>query len=337
MLERQVLVFDIGGTTTRAAIFDASAGRLVRCLRAATPSFLAHPEAGAGELRSMLYQVTESLAERLGARAPSLVSIAFPGPVSADGTALRAPTVWGGDDRPEPVAARVQAIWPTARILVCNDLSAAGLCFLRHPTDDVCVVTVSSGIGHKVFLGGRPVVGDCGRGGEIGHVRVDFSNDAPLCDCGAAGHLGAVASGRAMHGQALRLAQRDWEDFRGSCVGRDTGGDLARLDNRIVAKAFRAGDDWTTRLIERLAEPLGRVLATIHGTLGLERFVIIGGFANALGPDYLRLLARAAARSEWALGQRWDTMLELGELGDDAGLIGAGRLAARCLGSVGVA
>ncbi|HEX7035604.1 MAG TPA: ROK family protein [Pseudomonadales bacterium] len=331
MDEQRILVFDIGGTTTRAGVFDLVQGQLVRCVRTTTPSCDTHPDAPGDELRSMLYQVLATLATRLDVNAPPVVSVAFPGPVDDAGVALRAPTVWGHDERPEPVAARLRQLWPSARVLVTNDLSAAGLCFLRSDTDELCVVTVSSGIGHKVFLRGEPIVGRSGRGGEIGHVRVDFSEGAPRCDCGGIGHLGAVASGRGIRNRALRLARLDPEGFGRSYLGQAVAGDLTRLDNRIVARAFCAGDRWTADLIAASAEPLGRVLATIHCAVGIERFVVIGGIAHALGPAYLRLIGSAAARSEWALGQRWDEMLELGQLGDDAGLIGAGRLAARCM------
>lgn len=329
MVEGQIVVFDIGGTASRAGIFDVRERELLRTVRATTPSFLTHPGAKGVELRSMLYRVMRSLAARLDADDPATISIAFPGPVDADGVALRAPTLWGCDDDPEPVAARAQEIWPSADILVSNDLSASGFGFLKHETEDLCAVTVSSGVGHKVFLGGLPVVGARGRGGEIGHTRVDFSDEAPICDCGGRGHLSAVASGRAIRNQALRLARQDFDRFRRSHVCQAVSGDLSRVDNRVVAQAFRAGDPWTMDLIAKIAQPLGRVLATIHATVGVERFVVTGGIAHALGPEYLRLMARAATASEWALGQNWEEMLELGRMGDDAGLFGAGLLAAR--------
>ncbi len=325
----RILVFDIGGTTSRAGIYDAGSGRLQRSLRAQTPSAHAFPDAEVHGLRSLLYELMRALAEGLSFSSPHVISVGFPGPVDARGVALRAPTVWGADQEPEPVAARIREIWPLARVLVANDLSTAGYCFLRHDAEDFCVVTVSSGIGHKVFLGGRPVVGAAGRGGEIGHLRVDFSDEAPVCECGGTGHLGALASGRAIHRLAVRLAHLDPRAFLVSSPGRATGGDPKRLDNILLAQAFREGDHWATELVRSAAEPLGRALAGIHSAVGIERFVIMGGVAHAFGLRYLDLIGQAAARSEWALGQDWSRMIELGEMGDDAGLIGAGRLAAR--------
>lgn len=323
------LVFDIGGTTIRAGLYDLGAARLLRTERAPAPSVSACPsEAGPG-LRGRLYDLMKRLAVRLGAEAPGRIVVGFPGPVDAHGTALRAPTLWGAEPEPEPVARRIAALWPQARIRVVNDLSAAGYGFLRHAHDDACIVTVSSGIGHKVFLDGRPAVGPSGRGGEIGHLRVDVSEEAPLCECGARGHLGALACGRAVPDQAVRLARDDPDAFARSSLAASVAGRATRVESHLVARAFRAGDPWAVALVGRLAAPLGRALAGIHAAVGVERFVIMGGFAQALGPDYVALVGQAAAASVWDLGQDWERMLELGKWGDDAGLIGAGRLAAR--------
>ena len=225
-----------------------------------------------------------------------------------------------------------QAIpWPTARVLLLNDVTAAGYRYLKDPSEDLCIVAVGSGIGHKVFSGGHAITGPNGRGGEIGHLRVDFAKDAPRCECGGFGHLGAVASGRAARFQLARLATEDPEGFRQSSLGERAGYNVARVDNGMLVHAFREGDPWAHRVIERMAGPLAQILATIHLTTGVERFVIVGGFAVALGPAYKRELCRAADECGWALGADWDSMVELSAIDDDAGLIGAGRFAARCM------
>jgi len=321
------LALDIGGTTLRAGAYDPLEGRLLAVERGPAPSFLTCPGLDQAGLRAELVAALVALAKHLGLAQPTVVSAGFPGPVDARGWVLRAPTLWGPGAEPDPFAARLQAAWPGARVLVANDLCAAGCCFLRDPGEDFCVVTVSSGIGHKLFLGGRPVVGAGGRGGEIGHWRVDFSDDAPHCDCGGQGHLGAVASGRATAWQAARLRARDPAAFAASALGHALAGDLGRLDNVALATAFTEGDPWAAALVGALAAPLGRALAAVHVLAGVERFVLMGGFAHALGSGYRALLAQAAAASTWDLGQDWTTMLQPGVLGDDAGVLGAGHLA----------
>jgi glucokinase len=158
-------------------------------------------------------------------------------------------------------------------------------------------------------------------------VRVDYSPTAPVCDCGGQGHLGAIASGRGALLTARRLAQEGGAGFAGSLLGRRLQGDLTGLDNQALAEAFRSGDPWAGGLIRRVAQPLGQALAALHVALGVERFVIIGGFALALGEGYCRELVLAAQDSCWRLGQDWETMIFLGEADDDAGLLGAGRCA----------
>ncbi len=327
MNENEILVYDVGGTFTRAGIYDTEKDKIVRAIRAPTPSIYRFPTLSHHAIRPLLYDTLRSMSAKLKLRRPSIVSVGFPGPIDSMGVAFCAPTVWGPALKPEPVQERLQNIWPASHVVVANDLTLAGYCLLGDVSEDFCVVTVSSGIGHKVFVEGRPVVGKNGRGGEIGHLRVDHRESAPICDCGGRGHLGALASGRAVPVQARWLAEQSPADFAKSSVGKFTGGHVSHLDNELVAREYVAGDSWTNKLIGNMARPLGQALAAVHATVGVERFVIIGGFANALGHGYLDLVARAAERSEWSLGQDWHQMFEFGNSGDDSVLIGAGRLA----------
>jgi glucokinase len=259
---------------------------------------------------------------------PSVVSVAFPGPITPRGDALSAPTIWGeGDGRVFPVRRELEGLWPSARVFVLNDVTAAGYHYRRDPAEDFCIVTVSSGIGVKVFVAGRPIVGPDGRGGEIGHVRVAFAPDSPVCDCGGRGHLGAVSSGRGVLLAARRLAREDADGFARSVLA----GSGRPIENSDIVGAFRRGDAWATQLVRETARPLGQMLAAIHSALGIERFVIIGGFALALGEAYRKELADVASGCCWHLGEDWDAMLTLGEPNDLMGLLGAGCYAAERL------
>jgi glucokinase len=333
------VVFDIGGTSLRAARFDPETETLSAPVRRTTPSHWSMPGSPARHIQERLLDEMLSLTALLaGPEPPAVLGVAFPGPIDPEGNALSAPTVWGnGDAGPFPVRRQLERLWPASRVFVMNDVTAAGYCYLRHPEEDFGIVTVSSGIGLKVFVAGRPVVGAAGRGGEIGHVRVDFSPSAPVCDCGGQGHLGAVASGRGALLTALRLAREDAAGFAQSLLGRRLQGDPDGLDNPALVEAFRAGDPWAADVIRRVARPLGRELAALHVALGLERFVIVGGFALALGEGYRRELVRAARESCWQLGQDWETMIALGEAEDTAGMRGAGRCARRLLAPGGPA
>ena len=304
------LVFDVGGTKTRAGLYDPIRSGLVRIVSAATPNHLDFPESPFEELRARLLSLMRRLAGELtDGGAVEGVAVAFAGPVDGSGKVLAAPTLWGAPlASPYGLSDDVARLWPKARVRVFNDVTAAGYRYLR-PGEDFCIVTVSSGIGNKVFVGGSPMLGANARGGELGHLRVVETDDAPVCECGGRGHLGAVSSGRAVLGHARRSAPAP--------------GGRALTSGDLVA-AFRRGEPWATGIVAHGAAPLGWALAAMHMAVGIERFVLVGGFALALGEGYRRLVAGAAASRCWDGRGDWESWVELGVDDDAAGLIGAG-------------
>src|SRR2546430_369137 len=289
------LVFDIGGTRTRAGLFNARTSTLVRSVTAATPNHLDFPESSFEQLSEQLLALMHRLGtELVDHRAVSEIGVAFAGPIGPAGDVLAAPTIWGNQlASPYPLSKDVARRWPNARVRILNDVTAAGYRYLRSAEEEFCIVTVSSGIGNKVFAGGRALVGRNGSGGELGHLCVDDSASAPVCECGGRGHLGAVSSGRAVLEYARTRAPRK---VRSEGL---TSGDLVA--------AFRRGEPWAVEIIEQRAGPLGWALAAMHMGLGIERFVLIGGFALALGDAYRQLVAEAAGSRCWARPGNWMT------------------------------
>ena len=305
-----ILVFDIGGTRTRAGLFDARHSTLLRSVTAATPNHLDLPQSSFEQLRQELL----SLMYRLGAElvdpdAVTEIDVAFAGPIDPAGDVLAAPTIWGAHQTsPYPLGEDMARAWAGARVKVINDVTAAGYRYLRSSEEEFCIVTVSSGIGNKVFANGRALVGRNGSGGELGHLRVDDSASAPVCECGGRGHLGAVSSGRAVLAYARKHAP--------------TGAEV--LTSRDLVAAFRRNESWAVEIIAHCAGPLGWALAAMHLGLGIERFVLVGGFALALGDPYRQLIAAAADDRCWDAPGDWNSRVELGVNDDFSGLIGAG-------------
>jgi predicted NBD/HSP70 family sugar kinase len=301
------LVFDIGGTKTRAGLFDSGQSSLIRSVCAPTPNHLDFPSASFEELRERVVSSMHRLAgEIVEDRTVTQLSVAFAGPIDLAGNVLAAPTIWGSlQTSPHPLNEEIARRWPNARVALLNDVTAAGYRYKRSADDEFCIVTVSSGIGNKVFAGGRPLLGRNGAGGELGHLRVDDSEAAPRCECGGRGHLGAISSGRAV----LDYARAN---------GRE------RLTSGELAAAFLRGEPWAVEAVGHGAAPLGWALAAVHLGLGIERFILVGGFALALGEAYQRLVARAAAARCWDGAGDWTQRIELGVDDDLSGLIGAG-------------
>jgi predicted NBD/HSP70 family sugar kinase len=317
------LVFDVGGTHLRVGRYRRDAGGLVDRRTLPSPSAARLPGAAPDALCAALSAaLREAAVAVFGDREPRRIGLAFAGPIDSRGVALASPTLWGprlprAVDLPE----LLHSHWPRADVRVLNDVTAAGYRWAR-PAGVDAVVAIGSGIGNKVFVDGVPLLGVAARGGELGHWRVDRSPRAPLCDCGGRGHLGALASGRAVAGHVERLAR----ELPSGVGGRDLL-DAADEAERIqrLAEGLERTDPFALAVVRALARPLGSALSALHLGVGVERFVLFGGLARALGEPYRRLVAEAAAESAWPNGMDWWAGIELAGGDDDDGLLGMGR------------
>lgn len=303
MTTRIIASFDIGGTNLRAAVVavDGRRAEILEQQRRPTPSYLLAPSVTAQQRLDDVIEFMVAFADqaRLRARADA-VAAAFPGPLDARGRVAALPTLWGSEGAslcPLALDRLLAERLPDTPVRIYNDVSAAGFRFVaEHP--DFALFTLGSGVGLKVFIDGQPQVGPHGRGGELTHMVFDTSADAPICDCGGRGHLGALASGRA------------WQRRAGNASGEGT---VAGVDT--------------------FAEPLARAVAMIHYTLGMERFLFAGGLAEGLGEALRAAIVRRLPEQGWQQGQDWDAMIRLAPADDAHALIGgalalAGELAA---------
>jgi glucokinase len=178
-------------------------------------------------------------------------------------------------------------------VVLLNDLSAAAWHYVDvSPADRFMVVTVSSGIGSKLCdrQHAAKVLDQPAYAGEIGHYVVDDRVDAPMCDCGGRGHLGAIASGRGVERAVQRHAREDLLGFRASLLG-SMGVEAEQIRNEEhVVPAALAGDEWVLSIIQQNTRPLSRTLLGVFMAAGLERIYLIGGFAQALGERYLHIV-----------------------------------------------
>lgn len=259
-------------------------------------------------------------------RAP--VVVAFPGPVREHRVPLFAPTIAGSEPPPSDLAERLAARTGRAVYLI-NDLAAAAW-FVGD--DEIVtrsmVMTVGSGIGSKIFDRSR-VIDDRPYAGEIGHVVVDRSPGALVCDCGERGHLGAIASGRGVERLARRLAIQHPEEFvLSSCARKVTSAEALTNEEHLVPAA-RAGDAWTWGVIRQSISPLAAAIAVATHAFGIERVVVIGGFALAIGPAYAGALTDeiTAVSSPDFFECPVRDLVRLAEPDDEMCLRGAGRFA----------
>jgi C7-cyclitol 7-kinase len=185
---------------------------------------------------------------------------------------------------------------------IMNDISAAAWYLSNKVKEDrFFVVTVSTGIGSKVFDGDHElgVIEDQPFAGEIGHFTVDTSPDAPECDCGGRGHLGAIASGRGFERLAQATAVTNPGAFAKSACAKRFGAKLipTKTGFRIVlnnedhlVKAVRCNDPWATAILVRGIRGLAQTLVPVVVSAGITKIILIGGLAQSIGGRYKRML-----------------------------------------------
>ncbi|GAA2227896.1 MULTISPECIES: ROK family protein [Kitasatospora] len=323
-------VVDVGGTTLRTARYEPATDALTDIRRIPTEGLARHPGAPVPLLQAKVArQLADLTAEAVARHGSHALGVAFAGPVTADGRVLTAPTIWGERGGPLPLRVPLEERLGLP-VVVVNDLTAAVWRYVKGPDEaPFCLITVSSGIGSKVYRAGEVLLDAEGHGGELGHWTCDPSPHAPLCDCGRRGHLGAIASGRGMLAAARRAAHADPEGYARSVLARTTP-DPDRLDNPALVAAVRAEDTFATAVLRGGLAHLACAITSVFTSIGVRRYILMGGFALAVGPRYTALLTEELERLGCfgldPAGIR--RMAVLGAPDDDHGLIGAGRLLA---------
>jgi glucokinase len=189
---------------------------------------------------------------------------------------------------------------------------------------DLLLVTVGTGVGGGIVLGGRLHRGAFGVAAEIGHMRV--APGGRLCGCGNKGCWEQYASGTALVRETREQAGQ------GSLIARSlldrAGGDVLAITGPLITEAAMDGDTFAQERLDALGRWLGEGIASLAAVLD-PAVVVIGGGVSEAG-DLLLEPIRAHFRSNLT-GRSYRPALEIRKalLGNTAGLIGAADLARR--------
>lgn len=312
---RYVFGVDLGGTTVKLGAFDAAGGLLEKCeipTRSEGRGAQILPDI-AGAVRGWLAGRRADIADVDG------VGVGVPGAVVGDGYV--APCVnldqWGGFD----VAVALSDLLDGVTVRVVNDANAAALGEMAaggaEGCENVLFVTLGTGVGGGIVVGGRLLAGPHGAGGEIGHVKVTDDEQA-RCGCGKYGCLEQYASATGV----VKAAHRALAGFEGTTILRGR----ADLTCRDVFDAAKLGDALARSVVDETCRVLGRALASIACVCDPEVIVIGGGVARA-GDILLEGVRKAFVAHAFPACEK--TLIVLAQLGNDAGMYGAARLVSR--------
>jgi glucokinase len=304
MSPQRSLGVDVGGTKILAGVVDRD-GAVER--REERPTPISSQE----ELLAQLDAVVESL---LG---DDVVALGFGIPSTIDQQAGRAVVSvhipLEGVDFRDRMTERFGL--PVA---IDNDGNAAAIAEWRlgagRGASHLVMLTLGTGIGGGLILGGRPYRGSIGAGAELGHIVLDYGGPPCGPGCTGHGHFEAVASGTA----ANEAARRRFGEG---------------ADARQLVAAARAGDERAREDMAEIGRRLGAGLASLVNIFDPELIVLGGGFADAddllLGPAGETLAVEALAPG------RDRVRIVKAQLGSGAGMIGAALIGFEALDPIG--
>ena len=306
--ESLVFAVDLGGTHLRAALVD-DAGRILNQLKQETPK----GDSALCIVNALVKAAQQWESDKLPVVAASIM---VPGAVDCKkAVVLQAPNL------PSLVNFELKAElerrlgWP---VFLENDANAAAVGEMwmgaARGCCDVISVTLGTGVGGGVILDGKLWRGSHGSAGEIGHTTVDpFSG--LKCKCGNTGCLELFASATAI----VRMTRENLSLFPESTLKSE------ELTAANVYEAGRNGDELALAVFRRFGLYLGIGLANLINLIDPQIIVISGGAVNGwdlFAPEMYRQVEERAFRTT-----AQQVKIARAECGDNAGLLGAARLA----------
>lgn len=303
---------DIGGTTVKIGVLSTD-GQILDKWEIKTRT----EDGGKYILDDIAASVKKAMDDRkLSTEDVVGVGLGVPGPVKEDGTVLMCVNLgWGVFNVAKTLSEKLGL-----PVKAGNDANVAALGEQWQGGgkghEDMVMVTLGTGCGGGIILGGKILAGVCGAAGEIGHMNiVDEKDVIGVCGCGNRGCLEQVASATGI----VKLADRMVKETDKETSLRN----LSEITAKDVLDAAKAGDAGAKEVVETMAYYLGTALAAIGAVVNPEIFVIGGGVSKA-GQYLIDIIQeKYKAKSFHAVK---DTEFALATLGNDAGMVGAARL-----------
>jgi glucokinase len=306
---------DLGGTNVAAAIVDAD-GRILKRTSI-------HTDAGGGaktvieglvEVCDILLHDSEEKPQAIGIGVPGTVNDEAGEIVFTPNLPLRSINITRALSEKFGCPIR---LGNDANCAALGEMVAGG----ARGAKDVAFITLGTGLGGGVVLGGRLHTGLSGAACEPGHMVI--YHGGRKCGCG---RLGCWESYGSATGLAM-TASEFMDEHPNSVLWLQCGGDTAKLNGRVIFDAFRAGDRAAQLAVERYAEHLAAGILNLINILEPEMICVGGGISNAWDclAEPIQKIVDAESFFRFApMAPR--TKIVKAELGNDAGIIGAAML-----------
>ena len=306
---------DVGGTTFKAGVVTED-GRIVH--KDAMPTGIERPYQ---EIIADMAALCKKVAADAGIEMSEIKSIGVGVPGLFDNKTGMIPfcTNLGWHDIPFVAEMKKHLDTP---VYGDNDATVAGLAEsvagVSAGIKDSVFLTLGTGVGGGIIIDGKPYSGAHGCGSEIGHMMIKMGGE--LCTCGNYGCFERYASATAI----IREARKAIVEYPESSMLAACGGDPEKLNAKIVIDAAKAGDEAAKAVFGGYVQALAVGIINIINMLDPE-VIVLGGGVSAAG-EFLLNAVREAVKPMVFFKTMPYARIELAQLGNDAGIIGAAML-----------
>ena len=220
-----------------------------------------------------------------------------------------------------PIAALMRRHWDVP-VFLGNDADCAALGEYYHfdrEIDSLILVTLGTGVGTGLIIGGRIITGVNGCGGEGGHMVIE--SDGVLCTCGRRGCWERYASATGL----IRMTREAMEQAPDSGLWQAAAA-LDQVDGTTAFRAAKQGDPAADAVVKRYIHYLGEGILNLINLLQPDVLCIGGGLSNEEDAWLLNPLRKMVEEMRFDKDDVPHTEIVKAALKNDAGILGAALL-----------
>ncbi len=211
-------------------------------------------------------------------------------------------------------------------VYVDNDANCAALgeviCGVAKGYDDVIVVTLGTGVGGGIVLGGKIYGGAFCGAGEIGHQVIQL--EGHTCGCGRKGCWEQYASATALIRDAKAAAQAHPST---QMLALAEGGTADGINAKVVFDAAQSGDTVAHDVLQTYFKYIAQGVTNLINMMQ-PQMVVLGGGMSAQKENLTAPVTQYVQEQMYG-GMALQTTIEAATLGNDAGIIGAALVGTR--------
>lgn len=306
---------DLGGTNIAIGLVDENF-KIV--LKDKVPTGASRPTS---DIMDDMAALCKSIVERAGITFDDVeyAGIATPGSVDPETGYVR----YANNIKMEnyPIADELKKRTPLKKVLLENDANAAALAEAKAGAgkgySDLVMITLGTGVGGGIVIGGKLYSGFNYCGAELGHTVIEFGGRP--CTCGRLGCFEAYSSATGL----INMTKEKMIEYVDSLMWELVDNNLNKVSGRTAFDASKKGDKAAKEVVDLYIKYLACGLTNMVNIFQ-PQVLCIGGGVCGEGDYLLKPLVQTIRRCEYGAATQTNfSQIKIAELGNDAGIIGA--------------